>query len=310
MTLDWAKVLYQKTGHSFAEYYVAYAQMHTQDFDALAEDLPNLQLCFELAIHQRQDSLIIRFWEYASDFLWFRGYWELYSMWGSRGLEAARRLNKRDKEAWLLSEMGWLQMEQGEFEIARGLFNQSRSIFERIGDTRGTCVLLRYLGVLAFRIKEIAQAENLFRKALQIAKENNYEGMIAETKNLQGSVARRQGDLETARQLYAEACKGYEATGDLIRLTGVLLNIGKLELEVGNLTSARLGFQQAMAVCHKVKRKDMLYGCHLGLAEVERQMGNHDSARQLARLARDGFGSLGMKRDVEAVDRFLKSIEK
>jgi len=159
-------------------------------------------------------------------------------------------------------------------------------------------------------MEEIAQAEVFLENALRVAEQNGYQGMIAEIKNLRGSVAREYGDFEKAQRAYAEAREGFEAVGDLVRLTGVLRNMGKLALEIGDLISARSVFEEAVEVCQKIGRKDMLYGCQLGLAEVEWQASNGDLAGQLALLARNGFSELGMRRDVDRVDEFLRSFER
>lgn len=52
----------------------------------------------------------------------------------------------------------------------------------------------------------------------------------------------------------------------------------------------------------------MLYGCQLGLAQVELKLGRVDRARTLAIGARAGFVQMGMQRDIEIANQFLETV--
>jgi tetratricopeptide (TPR) repeat protein len=163
---------------------------------------------------------------------------------------------------------------------------------------------------LAYRMGELDVAAAYYEKALKIAKSRNFIGMVAEIRNLQGSLARKTGDFAKARYFYEEAKRAIEKLEDSWRLTAVLRNLARMEFQLGRLEAARDGFNAAISLCQQIDRKDMLYRCQLRLAEVEKESGNHQEALMLAIKARDGFAELGMKGDLDKVEEFLEALYK
>jgi tetratricopeptide (TPR) repeat protein len=196
-------------------------------------------------------------------------------------------------------------MEQGEFSLAETMFEQSKNVFGDIGHQQGICALDRYCGVLAYRMGNLELASKYYENALHIAKLHQYTGMIAEIRNLQGSLARKRDDFESARQLYEESKQEVAKLGDQWRLTAVLRNLARMEFQLGNLETAKNRFHEVITLCREIDRKDMLYGCLLSLAEVQEEYGDQEEARALAVKARNGFAELGMENDLARAIRFL-----
>ncbi|CAG0935136.1 hypothetical protein TFLX_03968 [Thermoflexales bacterium] len=161
----------------------------------------------------------------------------------------------------------------------------------------------------ALRIASEGELAEKHRSASeQGTEEGDYTLIISEIRNLQGSVAKRQGDFAQARQHYEESVRLVNLKGDRWRLTAALRNLARLEFQLGNLNAAKEQFENIIALCKEVDRKDMLYGCQFGLAEIELKLGNVDHARMLAASARHGFEQLGLQRDLANATRFLNDL--
>jgi tetratricopeptide (TPR) repeat protein len=299
---------YQKSRQRYLEYYLKLPKVANANALELEAEIPNLQYAFNWALWAGNNELLLNFWNNLKDFLWDRGHWQVFLEWGDKTLRALQQLKSPTDEAWVLSELGWFWMEQDESHTAQEMFERSRNIFASINHYEGICAIERYLGVLAYRMGDLDQAQKRYEIALQIALTRDLTGMIAEIRNQQGSVARKTGDFIRARQLYEEAKKEIEQQGDKWRLTGILRNLARLEFQTENFAAAKDGFMETIELCKQINRRDMLYGCQLRLAEVELELGNIEKARELAISARKGFAELGMKRDLQTTNQFLDTL--
>jgi tetratricopeptide (TPR) repeat protein len=301
--------IYFKSQARYIEYYLE-IRKHTNDVteEAIKAELANLQQAFQLSL-QTDSSLPPKFWEALSGFLYQHGYWQNYLEWGEHTLEILQQNNLPQAEAWLLSEIGWLRMDQGEYELSKPLLDQAERIFEALDDWKGTATLQRYQGVLAYRTGNLDHALECYEQASHSAMAHQSWLMLSEIRNLQGSLARRKGEVAKARQLYEESVTLVEQTGDKWRLTAVIRNQARLDVQLGDLETAKTRFESAIELCKQVDRKDMLYGCQLGLAEVEQKLRRLSEARALALAARNGFIELEMKKDVEEANRLLSTLD-
>jgi len=271
-------------------------------------ELPHLQRAYQWAKEARDNRLVLELWENSKDHLMDFGYWQIFISWGMEILQILDQAKRSKDEAWLQSDLGWIAMEQSEFDSASHMFQRSKGLFADIEDPRGVCVLERYQGVLAYRRDKFKEASTHYRASLEIATIEKFSGMIAEINNLQGSLARKLGNDADARQLYKEAIQGFKRLDDKWRLTAVIRNLARLEFQSGNYDAAEDAFTQAIELCERINRKDILYGCQLGLAEVEIILGNVEKAKSLLASARLGFSNLGMRGGLERIDRVIDGI--
>lgn len=297
---------YKMSKELYAEYFLNYpVRGIDQDFEY---ELPNLQQALYCALELENKEKLPTFWNGVKDFLMDKGFWILFTEWGEAILGSIRHLNDLETEAWLLADLGWLCMEKGEFSVAQARFEHARNNFENLGHQFGMCVLERYLGVVAYRSGNLEKASAQYKKAEKLALARNYQGMIAEIKNLQGSLARKKGDYTDSRRLYHESIQTLEKLDDAWRLTAVLRNLARLEFQVGNLIDSKIAFNEVIKLCQQLGRKDMLYGCYLRLAEVELRLENLSAAVELATEAKRGFIELGLNRDINEANLFLTEL--
>jgi tetratricopeptide (TPR) repeat protein len=301
---------FREVRHRYVDYFWKIARASDKlPKEEVEAELPNLSNAFYMVLGEKDARVAHKFWEAMGDFFWYRCYWHFYSDWGENTLRLLQETgSNRLAEGWLMSELGWLHMEWGDFISAEELFFKAKDLFCAEEDQRGICIIERYIGVLAYRKNDLDTASKQYKAAEQIARANNYELILSEIYNLQGSLESTKGNKERAFELYTESKKLVEKLGDKWRLTATLRNLAQLEAELGHYEAAKTGFEQIIELCLQADRKDMLYSCQIKLAKIERKLGNLIRAKELALAARDGYTYLGMKRDLEEVDEFLSSI--
>lgn len=313
---DKLKNTYLESHSRFMRYFIRLPTFKETSMRELEDELPNLRLAFEWALEKGDRELLSEFWNGMKDFLMQRGLWNIFLNWGKATLIALPE-NEVITRAWLLSDLGWLAMEQSDYPKALDLFEQARLTFNSIDyyepdptdHQEGICAIERYLGVVHYRMGNYELATQYYATALSLAEQNNFFGMIAETHNLQGSLARKLGDYSEARKHYKTALTLMNSLDKKWNVTAILRNLARLEAQMGNYEEALTGFQQAINLCRELDRKDMLFGCQVGLAEIKFEIGNVEEARQLAIEAREGFAELGMMLGIERSQNLINKID-
>lgn len=296
--------VYYESQRRYVEYYLVYSQDNLE----LETELPNLQKVLSWILNSDEKSYLPHFWNNLKDPLMDKGFWKIFVEWGEIILSSPHIADNTQTRAWLMADLGWLAMESGDYRLAKDRFLQSRDLFIEIDEYYGTCALERYLGVLAYRAGNLVNANSQYDKAYNIANAHNFKGMIAEIRNLQGSLALKNNELSLARQAYNESLAAFRELNDLWRSTAVLRNLARMEFKANDLSAAKITYTDAIKLCEELVRKDMLYGCQLGLAEVELNLGNIKKAKSLVSSARSGFVDLGMNIGLEKSHQLLARI--
>lgn len=270
-------------------------------------ELSNYEQAFSITLEESNLLQTHKLWEALSTFFWEHGYWYKYFEWAEHTLQALKKMgNNRMAEGQLLSEIGYLKLEWGDWESARVSFSDAKEIFYEANDPRWMAIIERYIGVLSYRTGDYDDASKHWKIAGTIAQQNKFQLMLVEIYNLQGSLERKRKNSQLARDLYEKSMELAKSIGDAWYLTGALRNVAQLDVELGKLHDAQLEFQEAIELCSKSDRKDMLYGCQLKLANVEMKLGNLNKAKSLGETARDGFRELGIKSGVDDAEEFLR----
>jgi tetratricopeptide (TPR) repeat protein len=307
------KIAFSKARDNFISYYFRVAG-NSNDLPQkiIEQDLPNISQAFRFIIKKSDPKLSYDFWEAISAFLWNKYYWLLYQDWGTKTLGIVSKHDDFNlEEAWLSSEQGWIAMEWGDYDLALKMFCRSEQLFRNleIADYRGLCIILRYLGVLYYRMNEYSRSLKYLSEAEHIAIEHDFGIMLSEIYNLQGTIARKQGDFDNAYVLYQRSIEILEKIGNAWYLPPAYRNLAKLEIEYGRLEKARSDLHTAIKLCENEKRLDILYSCQLALAELEFDMGNYEFADQLAKKARDGFISLQLDKARKEATKLINRIQ-
>ena len=154
-----AKGVYEQSARRLADYYLAYAQTHEQNFTTLAEEIGNIftaiGLCGDLEIWSSVAAIV----QATDDFLDARGYWEELVAAYNVAIESIANCfwsqgHSPEPEAWrnrivLRSHLSALHFHRGEHSQARRLAEEALEQSRRIQHRKLEALSLGALGNIA-----------------------------------------------------------------------------------------------------------------------------------------------------------------
>jgi tetratricopeptide (TPR) repeat protein len=313
-----AKLLTDKRGlrikRNFITFFLNYSEANSEekpgDFASLETERDNLIGAMELSFQLEDWQMVIRFWNFISTFLWVKGYWDEYVACDELTLEAAKKHENQEIIATVLSELGWVSIDRGDYEKAVQMVNQAHAIFTELGNHYWRVTTMIYMGIANYRAGFLEEAESFYKRAMEIAEQEQLEERIGTLKNYLGSLYRKQGDLVKARQVYQESLAIHGRANNNNRLMATFRNLGALEFTEGNFAKSREYYNNGLNIAMKSEKKDMIAGLSYKLAELEEKEGNLESALNLASLAELSFRELKMGKDRNLAQEMINRLKR
>src|SRR2546428_11474298 len=106
--------------------------------------------------------------------------------------------------------------------------------FARVGDSRRHANALYFAGFAWYQLRNYDQAEDAYRRALELARKDGDHFGIASNLNGLASVLLRRGDVDGPRRCYAEALVHHAASNHETGRANVLGNFAEFEFNQGN----------------------------------------------------------------------------
>ena len=144
----------------------------------------------------RMGALTWRFW-------WFRGHTEEFARYAEMTIAMANQM-PRNEGGWAHIGLGFMLIASGDQARARALFEQGRALFSRVGDRNGIAITSAALGHLAALRHEYAQAEELLKKSLALARDLGVTEYVGAIYNFLGQIPFAQGDTHAAARLFTQ----------------------------------------------------------------------------------------------------------
>jgi DNA-binding winged helix-turn-helix (wHTH) protein/tetratricopeptide (TPR) repeat protein len=202
-----------------------------------------------------------------------------------KGFALARSSSQAYRVAGLQINAGSLMARHDRFEEAERLWSEALETFERIGDRRGQAIALGNLAAASSAQGHNRRSESYNRQALALFRELRLDGPRARTAYNLALIASREGRLDEAEVLFAEAQDGFAEAGavdlqlhvgasrvDYRLLAGDLSMAEALLLELEELAPTGSALRQAAVLAAR--------------ARLEKWRGNLEPAREAFAAAR------------------------
>jgi tetratricopeptide (TPR) repeat protein len=168
----------------------------------------------------------------------------------------------------------------GDEDRASRLAAEYLPVTEARKDELRQALLLMITGWIHESRAEYPEAQARLTAALQLLKKLNHTWGIAVTLRTLGELARMQGDLERAAQIYQEDYEAFQKLGDHGGMGAMLINQGMISLASGDLSEAESRFLGGSAMlrnmgitqfigtalfalgCLKYARREFIAACH------------------------------------------------
>jgi tetratricopeptide (TPR) repeat protein len=149
--------------------------------------------------------------------------------------------------AYMLCNLALVARAQGDYDAAREALERALSLQRERDDPHGTAVALNGLGNLARSRDQFELGREWLEEALAIRRDVGDRRATAVTLSSLGLLAGRAGDLDGGRELIGRGLAVCRETEDGTGRSGLLLNLGNLELEAAaDLARARSILEEAV----------------------------------------------------------------
>ncbi|HXW67132.1 MAG TPA: tetratricopeptide repeat protein [Thermoplasmata archaeon] len=200
----------------------------------------------------------------------------------SEAVALARRSPELDAELGrVLLALAQTRQDQSEFASAEALAREAYGRLEARGSPRELMTAHRVLGIVNWRLGQIAPAEEHLRLALELAER---EGTSIEQGHALIDVANALLLGETERfgealTMYERAAELFGSGQDLSARARVLMNRAVLLYSTGRSEEALEGLDRAIEAAERSKSPIWIGYCYLNLAQMRAELGQPDRAR-------------------------------
>jgi tetratricopeptide (TPR) repeat protein len=200
----------------------------------------------------------------------------------SESVQLAR--TRTDLEAELgraLLSLAQTRQDQSEFASAEALAREAFGRLERHGTPRETMQAYRIVGIVAWRLGKLAEAETQLRVVLDIA---TREGTAVERGHALVDVAnvmlqRDDRGFAQALDFYERAAELFGSGQDLTARARVLMNRAVLLYSSGRTAEALAGLDRAIEAAERSRSPIWIGYCYINRAQMEAELGRPTTAR-------------------------------
>lgn len=198
---------------------------------------------------------------------------------------------RQSPEAQLLAATSATRI--GDFRLAAPLAEAAENSFRTSADQDGRMRTTNLLGALAWEQGRLADAEERFGEALDLARDLNDSLMTARASNNLASLAQLGGRPEIALSLYRSALVSYQRLGDRRGMVETYHNLSLAFRHADRLQDAEEATGQALRLAELLDDPALIGPVLTGLAELKLASERVELARQDALRARDLAGRSG-----------------
>lgn len=225
----------------------------------------------------------------ASTLAWHQGDYAGVGPLAEEALELSRASGDAVGTAEALCRLGELATMTGDLAKARSLFEESRAAWTESGAMRGLIqsmnVPVHDLATIVLEEGDLDGARDLFAEALAIAKEHGNTTDVVFHLSGLGHVARRRGDHETARALYQESHDIATGLGYKRLAAFTLQYMAGLAFTSGDHARAAAIYAEGLRYFGPARDELGIVRCIEGLAEVAALTGRFERTSRLAGAA-------------------------
>jgi class 3 adenylate cyclase/tetratricopeptide (TPR) repeat protein len=183
-------------------------------------------------------------------------------------LSLSREINDKKRIAGTLNNFANTYYYEGEYEMAQKLMEESLEVVREIGDKRGIALALNNLGNIFYLKNDFNAARKYYEESLKLGNQTDDKYTKSIALSSLGITLFRQGHLTEAESHYQESLMLNQAMGDKVGLSLLHCYFGLLALAQGQPSTARKSFIEGLTIAHQSEIKLYVIYNLIGMACV------------------------------------------
>jgi tetratricopeptide (TPR) repeat protein len=295
--VDYARLhLHENAAHErLIAYIVAYLEAHKKDYELLELEGATILAVLESAHKLQRYSELIRGVTAYTPFLLSRGLYAVAEQWLQRAHEVAVAQQDHRAIAGVLLYLGRIAQKQEDFAQAEIYLQDGLRLTRQLGDSECMSALLTDLGYITWKRGDYAQAENYLQEGLTHARQIRHQERMSDILKKLGSIASGQGNYTRAEAYYQESLRFIRQVGDREQISTILTNLGVVAGEQGNYVQAETYFREALLLARQLGHREWVCGLLSNLGNVMGEQGNYSQAEEYFREGLEIAHSLGQR---------------
>lgn len=236
-----------------------YAQTYWQDYDALEQELSNIQAALDEAVALDLTQELMQDVVALMPFMRVRGHYAQADRLLQQALQMVARPEDTGQRAMILRHLAEFAQLRSDYALAESYAQQGLLLAEAAGGPlKAESALLTTLGLVALERGDYTQSRALCEKGLRLAREIGDREHICTLLLYLGRVLHYQGEYAQSQALYEE---GLALARQLERqelIGSALTNLGSVMLEQGNYTLAEHYYQEGMSLLRSLGYRKQL----------------------------------------------------
>ena len=224
------------------------------------------------------------------------------------GLALAREINDQRRVAGILNNYANTYYYEGNYEAAQKLLEECLSAVREIGDKRGEALARNNLGNIFYLKNDFNTAKDYYQEALKLGRESDDRYARAIALTSLGITVFRQGKLGEANSYYQESLALNREMGDKVGLSLIHCYMGLLALAQEQTDGARRYFLEGLTLAHQSDIKSYVIYNLIGVAKTLLLEGKPSSCVTLLAAATSIAQSLGFKIEPELQEPYDQAI--
>ena len=155
-----------------------------------------------------------------------------------------------------------------DYKTSTDLFFNVLKMFEELEDDYFVSLTYIQIGIVNYRLKNIAKAIEFFKKSLEISIKKGFKKQIASAYSSLGNIFSNQNNNDIALEYYNRALRINKEQKHEMEIANILANLGTIYSAKNQLMEAENFYKQALQINLKYKKNNAVATCYVNLGNV------------------------------------------
>ena len=229
----------------------------------------------------------------------------------SLSARASEMVEKDSEEgATVIGNLGLIYEMRGELEKAEEMHKRALEIARQIGKVEEMARQYSNLGNVYEKKGELDKAEEMYKRALEINEKLGRIEGMAINYGNLGLIYRSHGELDKAKEMFRDGLKIDEKLGRLEGKAAKYSNLGLIYMDKGELNKAEEMYLKSLEIAEKLGFQEIMASDYGNLGRVYKERGDVGKAKEYWEKAVELYKRIGMPHEVKKVEGWINGLSK